>query len=246
MKANLTYTCFLICCILLSDCNKMDDVDGCLGCGIDTSIHEYTFHVDGNLIENCMGGAVSFKPVELYLYYKHGIDSLVNAGQTDENGNFHLTFKKLLPATYSLFSNLESFCLLKLPEDSLTFFLPGIHNYDNLQLQLNDSLQLNVFLDYVNHPLEESDTIRYRFEPVVMNYKPYPYHFKGPMNNHTLINTIKDKQRFVEMDEHGNPVSNLYWYIRRGGSWTTNSNWYVSTSKIPCVMRQDSVVINLN
>lgn len=229
--------------ITLFACGNKDD-ESCHGCGIDTTVKEYSFPVIGRILEDCSGKPASNKTIELKLYYKE--DSLLTVGQTDSTGHFSLTYKLLLPGDYAFSSKWESYCLLHVVEDSVTFFLSGLTQHPRLDLQVGDSLDLNFIVEYVHHPLRDIDTIYYRFEPGIMAGSTYTYKIGGPLSDHALINTIKDKWRFVELDDNDLPVLKYYIKIVRGDGSSGSYGYIPSGTKAQCIMSHQDIIILLN
>ncbi len=224
-------------------CRKEDDI-GCLGCGIDTSIKEYTFQVDGRIHADCSGLPASGREIELTLFYKK--DTIVTVGQTDAAGNFFLSYKLLLPGYYWQSAKWESYCILNIQEDSVVYFLSGLDNHSNLDLQVGDSLDINFYVDFIHNPLKESDTIYYRFTPSIMAGSSYTYKVGGPLDDHALINTVKDKWKFVQLDEVDRPVVNYYIKIVRGNGNQSPYGFIPTGTKEPCIMSHQDLVILLN
>lgn len=228
--------------ILVFACGK--DEESCHGCDIDTTVKEYSFPVIGRILEDCSGKPASNKTIELKLYYKE--DSLLTVGQTDSTGHFSLTYKLLLPGDYAFSSKWESYCLLHVVEDSVTFFLSGLTQHPRLDLQVGDSLDVDFYVDNLNHPLRDIDTIYYRFEPGIMAGSTYTYKIGGPLNDHALIKTIKDKWRFVELDDNDRPVFKYYTKIVRGDGSNASYGYMPSGTKVPCIMSHQDIIILLN
>ena len=234
--------------VLVFSCQKNDN-DGCLGCGIDTSPKEFEFEINGNIYANCQGEGASLKTLEFLISNED--NTFLGTTLSDSNGNFNFTYQVILDYPYHTYHSFglftPSLTILKVEEDSIEFILPGLLNMENVNLNLDDSIRLDIFLDYNNKPLLSTDTIYYTFKPKGLSGEYSSYQFKagGPKPNHELINHVNSKWKTVEVDEYGNPVLNVYWRVRRPTD-SFEPNWFTSkTTKSTCVMKNDSVSITL-
>src|SRR5688572_27635145 len=196
--------------ILQFACGKDDD--SCHGCGIDTTVKEYSFPVNGRMLADCSGEVAANRNIELKVFYKE--DSLVLSSQTDSTGSFSFSYTLLLPGNYAMSAEWESYCLLQVEEDSITFFLTGLSPHSNLDLQLGDSLNIDFYVENVIKPLQLGDTIFYYLEPAIMQL-PYTFKVVGPLSGNALVHTIRDKWRFVELDDYDMPVFNHTVVVKR-------------------------------
>ena len=224
-----------------TSCEK--DPVTCHGCPIDTTTKEYEFLVSGTIASDCEGEAAADRSLELLVLYKQ--DTFTITGMTNASGDFQLTYTLLLPANFGMTAQWESYCLLRVKEDSVTFGLAGLETIQNLNLNVGDSLDLDIYLDFDQHPLLETDTLYFRFEPFILSHMPYSFKTVGPSSHHAFIRNVKDKWRFIEIDEVGNSYSQIYWKIEGDGSSQSSSSWHTLLPKRTCVFTHDSAVIDL-
>lgn len=230
--------------ILAFGCHK-DDHDGCLGCGIDTSIKEFEFTISGDLHSNCQGAQAANKTIELHLYY-NTTDSLKAFSQTDSTGHFNIVYKKILPSNYSQTSKWLSEIRLLVKDDSTTFYLPGLTDMHNLMLILNDSLDLTIYLEAPNSSLDSDESIIYWFGSD-KTYDSTEFFTKmGPSVPHEIINEINTKWRTITINDGGNPELIAFWKIIRPQGHTTSTGFTAKSSKTGCLMRKDSILLTLN
>ena len=225
-----------------TSCEK--DPVTCHGCPIDTTTKEYEFLVSGTIASDCEGEAAADRSLELLVLYKQ--DTFTITGMTNASGDFQLTYTLLLPANFGMTAQWESYCLLRVKEDSVTFGLAGLETIQNLNLNVGDSLDLDIYLDFDQHPLLETDTLYFRFEPFILSHMPYAFKADGPSSHHAFIRNVKDKWRFIEIDDAGNPYSQIYWKIEGDGSSQSSSSWHTLLPKRTCVFTHDSAVIDLH
>ncbi len=216
----------------------------CHGCGVDTTTKEFEFQVSGTITSDCDGEVATNRSLELLVLYKQ--DTFTTTGMTDASGDFQLTYTLLLPANFGMTAQWESYCLLKVKEDSVTFGLAGLETIQNLNLNVGDSLNLDIYLDFDQHPLLETDTLYYRFEPFILSHMPYSFKTGGPALHHAFLNNVKDKWRFIEIDDAGNPYAQIYWKIEGNGSSQSSASWHTLLPKGSCVFTHDSMVIDLH
>ena len=224
-----------------TSCEK--DPVTCHGCPIDTTTKEYEFLVSGTIASDCEGEAAADRSLELLVLYKQ--DTFTITGMTNASGDFQLTYTLLLPANFGMTAQWESYCLLRVKEDSVTFGLAGLETIQNLNLNVGDSLDLDIYLDFDQHPLLETDTLYFRFEPFILSHMPYSFKTVGPSSHHAFIRNVKDKWRFIEIDDAGNSYSQIYWKIEGDGSSQSSSSWHTLLPKRTCVFTHDSAVIDL-
>lgn len=213
-------------------CGDKDD-DSCHGCDIDLTEKEYEFKFLGRIQADCSGRRAANRTIELKSFYKE--DSIVTTGQTDTLGYFSLSYTILLPGDYAFSSEWESYCLLHVVEDSVTFFLSGLADHTHLDLQVGDSLDIDFYVDHLNNPLRAGDSIFYRIEPGIMKL-PYTFKVGGPLGDHALVHTIKDRWRFVELDDDDRPVFNYRVMVKRTGGSNNTYGYLPSGRKEQCVM----------
>jgi hypothetical protein len=230
--------------VLLVSCQK-DNLEGCLGCGIDTTPKEFQFDISGHLYANCQGERAPFKAMEFYI--SDEFNTFLGTTLTESDGSFSFTYKRILDYPYLTTFEVPRLTLLKIAEDSMTYILPGLINMENLNLYLQDSIDLDIYLDYINEPLLPADTLFYTFQPKALygQYSTYAYKTGGPQPNHALLNQLQSRWTTVEVDKNGNPHLNVYWKVKRSTD-TFVSNWFSSaSSKSSCMIRKDSVAIAL-
>lgn len=225
-------------------CEKQPDFDGCHGCGVDTTTKEFEFEISGTIASDCEGKAATGRSLELLVLYKQ--DTFTTTGMTDASGDFQLTYTLLLPANFGMTAQWESYCLLKVKEDSVTFGLAGLETIQNLNLNVGDSMDLTIYLEFDEHPLLESDTLYYRFEPFILSRMLYSFKTGGPASHHAFLKNVNDKWRFIEIDDDGNSYAEIYWEIRGEGFSSTSTSWHTILPKRSCVFTHDSIVIDLN
>ncbi len=218
--------------------------DDCVGCNKDMTLREYEFKMEGHIHSDCAGQPAANRTIEMTLFYKE--DTIEATGQTDVSGYFSFWYKLLLPVSYSQTTILESYCLLNVKEDTVTFYLSDLDHHRDLDLQIGDSLDINFYVDFINNPLKESDTIYYRFAPPKMAGSTFNYKVGGPLDDHALINTLKDKWRIVELDQDDSPVFHFRMYIVRGDGGNSSYGFLPYESKEPCIMNHQDLVILLN
>ena len=234
------YSILLAAAFVFLSCDKGSD-DVCHGCGIDTTVKEYQFNVGGQLFDDCSGSPASNRTLELDIFYKQ--DTLKLAGQTNEMGNFSFTYSQMLPGDYIFSASWESYTLLKVKEDSLTFFMNGLENHRGLDLKVNDSLDVSIYLNVLKYPFNAGDTIFLRFEPPVMAGHFYPVVIGGPLQDPELIYTIKDKWRFVILGDYDEPVFKFDNKVVRSGGQISTGGYLESSPKVSCVMTPNKIDI---
>lgn len=229
---------------LIVSCQK-DNYDACLGCGIDTSPKEFEFEISGTLYSNCQGEPASSRSLEFNISDKE--NTFLGTTLTDINGNFNFTYKLTLEWPYNTSLAHHGFTILKIADDSIEYILPSLANVENLNLTLTDSIHLNVYLEYTSEPLLAMDTLFYKFTPKELygEYNTYDYKIGGPIANHDLINQINSKWGKIEIDENVNPILNVYWKVERYNNTLSPHIYSTKSTKTPCIIKNDSVTINL-
>ena len=228
---------------LIFSCGKDDD-GGCLGCGIDTSIKEYEFRINGQILENCSGKPAANRTIEFTQFYRE--DSMAITAVTNTTGHFSLTYKMMLPGYYWQSAKWESYFLLRVVEDSVTFFQRSIGSHSNIVLQVGDSLDISLVSSPGNYPLKETDTIYYGFQSAIISREPYPFKIDGPLDDQGLIGSIRDKWRLVQLDDNDHPVFKFNIDLRHGDGTHAVYGYTPIVPKESCVMGHQDIYILFN
>jgi len=243
MPKYFLYSIVVVAVTIFLSCDKSSD-DVCHGCGIDTSVKEYQFNVSGRIFEDCSGIPASNRMLQFDIFYKE--DSLSLTAQTNEMGAFSFNYTKMLPGDYAMSASRESYCLLKVKEDSVTFFLNGLEDHKGLNLNVDDSLDVSFYLNVFHDLFIAGDTISLRFEPPVMAGHYYPCIIGGPIQDKTLIYTIKDKWRFVILDDYDQPVFKFYANVDRRPGYPSLYSYSITQPKVPCIMSPQEIRYYVN
>lgn len=206
---------------------------------------DFTFTIYGVLNLDCTDLPAANKTLELFVAYN--TDTVRVITQTNAGGLFNLSYTENLPETFPHYGHplMVSYAILTVKEDSVSYFLEAMTNYKSLNLHLKDSINLNIYVDFLNNPLKATDTLYYGFEsPEYFHPAKYVYKIGGPVSNHTLINQIHTNWDKVEIDLMGNVHFKMYSFVRHENQ-TLSSVYPAEGSKKFCVMRQDSLVIQI-
>ena len=243
MKNTLFFVLLTLCA-----CTK-EEYQKCPSCNVDTSPKTLTFTVNGQLLDKCSGLPVANKKIEWFqMKNSQNTPPSMILGQ---DGKFTITYSDVFVFAQPINPNSTSPFVIRVSEDSMLFVLPATINYSNLLLNLKDSINCKVNVEFApdSRQFTSSDTIVYTFEGV-SNFYNWMYDgtrkFKkaGPIENET-IGTFKDRIKVVYIDEKGKPYVQCTWVIASKQTITSSPSFVANTSKMPCEIGNDSVIIKL-
>jgi len=219
-----------------------------LGAGIPDN-NKTEFEICGVLHENCNLEPANFRQIKLY---KGESLNLLSSAVTDENGAFCLTFEGELPPLVPLNAGYQISPpnILEIENDSSNFLLPGLTEFNNLSLILNDSIDINVNIVHTGEGLAEFDTLLYYFQPPYQwisefGIIPHEHKISGPLFNDTLIIGQKFKWNFKEINPDGNQVQRIFWKFRKPNGETSSDQFNSLSTKESCISNPDSVRIDI-
>ncbi len=195
----------------------------------------------------CQGEDGSLKTIDFYISREYNY--LLGTTHTDTNGNFSFTYKLVRRGLDWTFNGAYLFGIdltkLIIEEDSIEYIIPNQKSMENLNLHLGDSINLDIYLDFINKPLLSTDTIYYSLEPPHY-YEENTFDFKtsGPIPNHGVIKHFNSKWKTVEVDEYGIPMLNVHWGIKRSDKNFSN-HFITRSTKTSCIIKNDSITITL-
>lgn len=228
--------------LTLTQCSKNNnDLEGCLGCGIDTSPKTIQYEISGQLVQNCGNMVGVERTIELY---DHTNTLFFGPIRSNSDGKFTISYSKILSWPYLQNPQLKD--IIRIVEDSMLVIIPALTNIKDLNLTLTDSMAMDVRI-YPNQNAAGSvaDTIFYQFAPAWVQDKfgirtPL-YQTVGPFSIDTLYNLATVPWKIIEVNAQGHPILKVYW--ERQPHFTNSSTQQSATSKEPCVMRRDMAKI---
>jgi hypothetical protein len=240
-------TLMLICIMSLLACKK--DPPPCKGCNIDTSPKTLSFTINGQILDKCSGTPITNKKIEWFL--DKGSQSLPQSKMIGQDGKFEITYSDIFAFNQPVNSSTTSLLSIRIPEDSILFVLPATINFSNLILILNDSINCKINVEFTanSRPFTTLDTLLYSFEGAPNSYIGNKFNTKyyrkaGPFSNDS-IGVIKDRIKVFYLDETGKTFTKCSWVFVSQFGTTFSSSFTSKTSKLPCEIRNDSVLIKL-
>lgn len=243
MKINYGIYLIVIFALLLSSCKKEEG--GCLGCGIDYTPYDAEFKLSG-LLSTCNNNSIPLRELKVYKNNHSGMYNLIDSIQTDENGYFDYRYVQTVSYGYCWGLACNPPLMIRSVEDSTIFLVPYLLSQTNLEFTVNDSIDMDVIINFENAS-EVPDTLLYQFHRADLDYyEDYltepTYKVGGPFVDGEIIGHIKKRWNIIEFSDNGTRFQKCY----RRGYYTNNTSTHANhgTSKIPCVERRDSVIID--
>jgi hypothetical protein len=245
MKNILLFICLIFC----YACKK-DTPQKCPFCNVDTNPRTLSFTVSGQFLDKCLGKPLQNKKIEWFM--SHGDQSKIQSSTLSQDGKFNISYSEIFAFAQPVNPSTTAPFVIRIPEDSVIFVLPATINFSNLVLNIKDTINCKVNVEFTSdsRPFTASDTLIYSFEGISNTYFGYEnkdnknYRKTGPLTNQT-IETINERIKVIYLDETGKPFVNCLWVISSVNSRITSSSFIAKTTKKPCEIKNDSVVIKL-
>jgi hypothetical protein len=245
MKNTILFICFIFC----LSCRK-EPPQKCPFCNVDTSSKTLSFTVSGQFLDKCSGQPLSNKRIEWFV--SHGDQSVIKSSSLSQDGKYNISYSEIFAFAQPVNSTTTAPFIIRIPEDSITFVLPATINFSNLVLSIKDTINCKVIVELApdSRPFTASDTLIYSFEGISNTYFGYEskdtknYRKTGPFTNQAIEN-INERTKVIYLDEKGKPFFNCLWVISSANSRVTSSSFVAKTTKQPCELKKDSVVIKL-
>jgi hypothetical protein len=243
MKRVVIFICFCLC----LSCKKEQSVGKCVGCDFKPYTEKFT--IKGQLFDKCAGQPAANKRLQGFLLNKSdNADTLTVT--SNANGQFEMTYSYTFNAyTRPPINALPPFAI-RLVEDSALFYISPTTNFPNLTLNLKDSIRCTINTDIApnSRAFTNLDTLVYYFEGVpntpTLGITTKSFKKAGPFTKGS-IGVVNSPLKIIRINDDGRYNVVFVWDIITPTSYSNSSADKALASKVPCLMRNDSVLLTL-
>jgi hypothetical protein len=243
MKKVIIFVCF---CLFLS-CKKEQPIAKCLGCGFKPYTEKFT--IKGQLLDKCAGQPAANKRIQGFLLSKSdNADTLTVT--SNANGQFEMTYSYTFNTYFRAPINTMPPFAIRLVEDSTLFYISPITNFPNLTLTLKDSIKCTINTDIApnSRVFTNLDTLIYYFEGTpsfpTLGINTKSFKKAGPFTKGS-IGVVNSALKIIKINDDGRYNVGFAWDIITATGYSNSSADKALSSKIPCLMRNDSVLLTL-
>jgi hypothetical protein len=243
MKKVLIFICVCLC----LSCKK-DTPAPCKFC--DFKPYTRTFSIKGQLFDHCSGLPVANKKMQGFSLAKSdtsGSQTVI----TGQNGQFDINYSILYTDPISIPPSAGTPFGIRIADDSLLFLIPPAKNFTNLILNLRDSIKctINTIVAPNSRVFTNSDTLVYYFEGTpnspTLGINTKSFKKAGPFTKNS-IGVVNSPLKIININDDGQYNVVFVWDIITATGYSNSSADKALSSKIPCVMRNDSVLLTLS
>jgi hypothetical protein len=237
---------FIGLCLCLS-CKK-DTTPPCKFC--DFKPYTRTFSIKGQLLDNCSGLPAANKKLQGFSFSKSDTSGSQTA-ITGQNGQFDINYSILYTDPIGIPPSAGTPFGIRIADDSLLFLIPPAKNFTNLILNLKDSIKctINTIVAPNSRVFTNLDTLIYYFEgspnSPTLGINTKSFKKAGPFTKGS-IGVVNSPLKIININDNGQYDVRFSWQIATAAGSSNSSADVALSSKIPCLMRNDSVLITLS